>query len=177
MFSPSMNGHQNILEIQKSQELRRRPGTGTEDSSSSSMSSMSPQNNSNLTSRPPIKAGDSYRVYSGSSGNGYGDKKDRGAYDGSNHTNAAGMGSGSGSGSGSQYMQMQLQQQQRPDRDHLSRVQGAEKVEKAISQVRNIDSPSTSSCISMSFYDRPFLKILLFLVFYCVIVIFHFVAP
>ena len=114
MFSSSMQGNQSMSEIQKSQELRRRPGTGTEDSSSINQN-INPNPNSN--SRAPIKAGDLYRVYSGGSSNGYSDN------------------SGHAQGGSSQYMQMQLQQQQRPDRDYVSRVKGAEKVEKAISQV------------------------------------------
>ena len=112
MFSSSMHGHQNMSEIQKSQELRRRPGPGTDDSSSSINQNTNQNINSN--SRTPLKGGD-YRVYSGGSSN---------AYD--------------AQGGGSQYMQTQLQQQQRPDRDYVSRVKGAEKVEKAISQVNYI---------------------------------------
>jgi hypothetical protein len=112
MFSNNVQS----VEVQKSQELRRRPGTGVEENGPN------PGPNggqiSNLNSRSPSK-GDTARLYNGassSSSNGYGNR------------------GGGGGNTGGQYMQMQLQQ--RPERNQTARLQGTEKVEKALSQVK-----------------------------------------
>jgi hypothetical protein len=113
MFS---NNVQSMAEVQKSQELRRRPGTGIEENAPN------PGPNggqiSNPNARSPSK-GETTRLYNGasssSSSSGYGNR------------------GGGGGGTGGQYMQMQLQQ--RPERNQTARLQGTEKVEKALSQV------------------------------------------
>jgi hypothetical protein len=111
MFS---NNVQSMAEVQKSQELRRRPGTGFEENGPNPGPNGGQTSNPN--SRSPSK-GDTTRLYNGassSSSNGYGNR--------------------GGGGGGGQYMQMQLQQ--RPERNQSARLQGTEKVEKALSQVR-----------------------------------------
>lgn len=114
MFS---NNVQSMAEVQKSQELRRRPGTGIEENAPN------PGPNggqiSNPNARSPSK-GETTRLYNGAS---------------SSSSSSSGYGNrgGGGGGTGGQYMQMQLQQ--RPERNQTARLQGTEKVEKALSQV------------------------------------------
>lgn len=123
----------NMAEVQKTQELRRRPGTVPTDDSGGTAGSLAQTVVQTINLKSPSKKTDSGR-YNGSSSSGYGERNDRGKIYGGSQ----GQGQGGGGGSGGQYMQMQLQQQQRPTRDMSARVQGAEKVEKAISQVRDL---------------------------------------
>lgn len=142
MFSHSGSS---MAEVQKSQELRRRPGTGIEEN----VPNPGPPGvqNSNPNAKSPSK-GDTTRLYnstSSSSSNGYG-SRERG-----------------GGGTGGQYMQMQLQQ--RPERNQSARLQGTEKVEKALTQVRlNNFVPSMllfSSCTATSLPARTAYFVLL----------------
>ena len=135
MFSSPI-GQQSLADVHRSQELRRRPGTGMEDSQSDNgMTNMSNPNhhhiNGNMSMNMNMKASmrdENGKPYSSKNSN--------------NNNNSSSSSSGGGSGTSDRYgrgygkqSQLQLQQQQRPNRDMKARLQGAEKVEKAITQV------------------------------------------
>lgn len=129
MFSSPI-GQQNLADVQRSQELRRRPGMGAEDSSASAcitqsnngMANMNNHINGNMSMNMNMKA--SMRDSNGK------------PYSINNSSSSSSSGGGTSDSYGRGYgMQNQLQQQQRPNRDMKARLQGAEKVEKAISQV------------------------------------------
>ena len=135
MFSSPIihqNNNRNMAEVQKSQELRRRLGPGSLPSESNEESVVG-AGNSNL--RTSLNNGNSRGQYAGassssssSSNNNYNIQK------GKVNGRSMGSGTGSGSGSGNYYQQMQIQKS--ADKiDSTTRMQGAEKVEKAISQV------------------------------------------
>ena len=132
MFSSPIihqNNNRNMAEVQKSQELRRRLGPGSLPSESNEEGVVG-AGNSNL--RTSLNNGNSGGQYAGasssSSNNNYNIQK------GKVNGRSMGSGTGSGSGSGNYYQQMQIQKS--ADKiDSTTRMQGAEKVEKAISQV------------------------------------------
>ena len=132
MFSSPI-GQQSLADVHRSQELRRRPGTGVEDSQSDNGISNPNhhQINGNMSMIMNMKA--SMRDENGKP---YSSKNN-------NNNSSSSSGGGGGGGTSDRYgrgygMQNQLQlqqQQQRPNRDMKARLQGAEKVEKAITQV------------------------------------------
>jgi hypothetical protein len=135
MFSAPI-GQQNLADVHRSQELRRRTGVGAEDSSGSAyvtnfengMTNMNGHINGNMSMNMNMKA--SMRDYNGKPYN-----------NNSNSNNSSSSSSSSGDRYGRGYStqnqhQLQLQQQQqRPSRDMRAHLQGAEKVEKTIAQV------------------------------------------
>ena len=135
MFSAPI-GQQNLADVHRSQELRRRTGVGAEDSSGSAyvtnsengMTNMNGHINGNMSMNMNMKA--SMRDYSRKPSN--------------NDSNSSSSSSSGGGGASDRYgrgystqnqHQLQLQQQQRPNRDMRAHLQGAEKVEKTIAQV------------------------------------------
>ena len=138
-----------MAEVQKSQELRRRTGPGSTieettvggnagniNSTTIARSSPNNSNNSNNSNRGQYAGSSS----SNSNNNNIGNNNTNGNNFHSSQKNKSGLSSvggsmsGMGPGSGNYYQQMQLQ---KPIArlDSNTRMQGAEKVEKAISQV------------------------------------------
>ena len=133
MFSAAL-GQQNLADVHRSQELRRRTGLGAEDSSGSAyvtnsengMTNMNGHINGNMSMNMNMKA--SMRDYNGK------------PYNNNSNSNSSSSSGGVsdryGRGNSTQNQhQLQLQQQQRPNRDMRAHLQGAEKVEKTIAQV------------------------------------------
>ena len=135
MFSAPI-GQQNLADVHRSQELRRRTGVGAEDSSGSAyvtnsengMTNMNGHINGNMSMNMNMKA--SMRDYNSKPYN----NNNSNSNNNSSSSSTSGDRYGRGYSTQNQH-QLQLQQQQRPNRDMRAHLQGAEKVEKTIAQV------------------------------------------
>jgi syntaxin 5 len=124
MFSSPSIGNQNMASVQKSQELRRRaPGPAVGSEAHTGISPSSSDNGTNYQHR------DHRDTYNGSSSSGRGGGRSA-HLDSSRGLNKP--------HNGQQYMQMQLQEPPKQDTSSRMRVQGAEKVEKAIHQMGHL---------------------------------------
>lgn len=168
MFSAPI-GQQNLADVHRTQELRRRTGVGAEDSSGSAyvtnsgngMTNMNGHLNGNMSMNMNMKA--SMRDYNGkpyinnSNSNG-------------NSSSSSGDRYGRGYSTQNQH-QLQLQQQQRPNRDMRAHLQGAEKVEKTIAQVITYNTLIQFNDKSFSNFTKLYLYVFFdnFTIFYMIL--------